>query len=231
MSATDVDSSPADRAAARGGIGNLTQRRRQASASPRYTRFVGMMKLLLPMLALALIVAVIAWPTAFENDDGFELSFSALKQDEAERLTMLNPRYLGTDRDNQPYVITAEVAEQDPADQRQVTLTALQVDLTAKDGSWFTLMAGNGIYHQGHQYLRLDGPIEIFSDAGYEFHTEAAEIDLASGSAQALSPVRGQGPFGNLVADRMEAEERGQRLFFRGNVRLLIRPDATRGAG
>jgi len=230
MSVTDVDP-PTNGASAGARRVAAPSRRRRASASPRYTRFVGMMKLLLPMLALALIVAVIAWPTAFERSTGIPLSFSALKQDEADKLTMLNPRYLGTDRDNQPFVITAEAAEQDPVDQRQVTLTALQADLTARDGSWFTLLAGNGIYHQGHQYLLLEGPIEIFSDAGYEFRTEAAEIDLVGGAAQSLAPVHGQGPFGTLTADRMEAEERGQRLFFRGNVRLVIRPQAVGGQG
>jgi lipopolysaccharide export system protein LptC len=193
------------------------------------TRFVGLLKFTLPMLALALVVAVIVWPGSFSDDSGFQLSFVTLKRGDADRLTMLSPRYLGTDSQNQPFIVTASVAEQDPADTRQVTLKNIQADMTFEDGSWFSMLAAGGIYHQGRQTLRLAGDINIFSDAGYELHTEAVNVDLAAGAARTDSVVTGQGPFGSVRADRLEAEQRGRLLRFSGNVRLVIEPDAGVG--
>ena len=92
-----------------------------------------------------------------------------------------------------------------------------------EDGAWLTVIASGGVYHQGRQTLRLDGPVNIFSDLGYEFHAETAMIDLAAGGAKSDRPVYGQGPFGSVRADRMDVQQHGQRLLFDGNVTMIIR--------
>lgn len=197
--------------------------RTQKQLSLRYTRFVGMMKLLLPMIGLGLIIAVLAWPNGHEQDRGFTVSFSLSHDDAADRLVMLNPRYIGTDSEQRPFTVTADTATQDPEDQRRVTLRTLQADMTMKDGAWLTVMASGGVYHQGRQTLRLDGPVNFFSDQGYEFHAEEAMIDLAAGGATSEQPVYGQGPFGSVRSDRMTVSQHGQRLVFDGNVTMIIR--------
>jgi lipopolysaccharide export system protein LptC len=202
---------------------------RQVPVGTRYTRMVGALKLLLPLLALALIATVILWASSYDREQGFELSFITSQDASSDRLTMVNPRYVGTDVSNQPFTVTAELAEQDPKDQRQVTLTGVQADMTTDGGTWFTAMAPAGHYRQETNILKLDGPISVFSDAGYEFHAETAEIDLGRGTATSPRPVRGQGPFGTLRADRMDVKKRGQLLQFSGNVRLVIEPGQKGG--
>ena len=90
------------------------------------------------------------------------------------------------------------------------------------NGEWFTILADTGIYHQQRQYLQLQGAINLFSDQGYEFNAQAIEIDLSNGRATTDQPVRGQGPFGTLRADHMVVEDYGQRLFFKGNVKMHL---------
>ena len=135
---------------------------------------------------------------------------------------MLRPRYLGTDAHDRPFVVTADRATQDPQDQRLITLVNLQADMSMTDSRWFTVMANKGIYHQQRNYLRLQGAINLFSDQGYEFNAQVAEIDLRSGKAVSNRPVQGQGPFGTLRADRLKVEGFGQRLLFSGNVKMHI---------
>lgn len=194
----------------------------QRTLSQRYTRFVGMMKLLLPMVGLGLIVAVLAWPNG-QEDRIFQIPWST-DDVAAERLVMVNPRYIGTDSAQRPFTVTADSATQDPNDQRKVTLSALQADMTMKDGAWLTVIASGGVYHQGQQTLRLEGPVNIFSDLGYEFHAKEALIDLAAGGAISEQPVYGQGPFGSVRSDRLTVHQHGQRLIFDGNVTMVIRP-------
>lgn len=196
--------------------------RRRVRASPRYSRFVGMMKLLLPLLALGLVAAVVIWPNEFSQTTGFHLSYAAPEDGGAAELAMLKPRYLGTDARNRPFVVTANRASQDPKDQRLITLERLQADMSMADGQWFTVLADTGIYHQQRQHLRLQGAINLFSDQGYEFSAQIVEIDLKAGRAVSDLPVRGQGPFGALQADRLMVEDFGQRLFFKGNVKMRI---------
>ncbi len=192
----------------------------------RYSRFVGMMKVFLPALAATLVIVVIAWPGAFDQDDGFHLSFSRMQADGADRLSMLNPRYYGTDKENRPFTVTAKEAVQDADDRRQVTLSDLQADMTMTDGTWISMMANEGVYHQSTMTLRLSGAISIFSDQGYEFHASVADVDFADGSARSAAPVNGHGPFGALRADRMRIENRGQRMLFEGNVKMTLNPQA-----
>ena len=196
--------------------------RRRVKSSPGYSRFVSMMKLLLPLLGLSLIVTLVVWPNDFQKATGFHLAYVSSNADGNVDLTMLRPRYLGTDARNQPFVITADSATQNPADQRLITLIRLQADMSMADGRWFTAMADNGIYHQQKQFLQLDGAINLFSDQGYEFSAQNAEINLQSGKAVSSLPVNGQGPFGTISADRLEIEEFGKKWLFLGNVKMRI---------
>ena len=72
--------------------------------------------------------------------------------------------------------------------------------------------------------LQLDGPINIFSDVGYEFHAETARVDLERSTAESDKPVHGHGPFGTLSADSFRLVDQGKRLLFKNNVRMTIRP-------
>ncbi|HZD26908.1 MAG TPA: LPS export ABC transporter periplasmic protein LptC [Alphaproteobacteria bacterium] len=223
MSVNNVDAGPM-RDPSRERRFRISAERRRAVVNPRYTRFVGAMKLVLPLVALGLVVAVIAWPSLLRQKEGFHLSFSALRSDQAAQLTMVEPRYTGADSAGRPFVVTADQAEQDPEDPRRVTLHQVQADMTMKDGSWFSVSSPAGLYLQGKRTLDLHRPVDLFSDRGYEFHAGTVHLDLAAGTADSDEAVRGQGPFGSLRADSLEAEQRGRVLRFRGNVRLVIQP-------
>ncbi len=201
---------------------------RLIAISERHSRFVGAMKLALPAVAAALIAIVLAWPSAFDGEPALELSFAAFQSGEDEALAMLRPRFLGTDAKGRPFTITAEVATQDAADQRRVTLRTIQADITLTDGSWITLIADGGVYHQGGRTLALTGPVGIHSDLGYEFHTGDVAVDLDAGTATSDEAVQGQGPLGRLRADAMVIRDSGDHLIFRNNVRVTLYPARRR---
>lgn len=198
----------------------------RALARPAYSRFVGMMKWGLPALAALLVALVLAWPGVLKRNEGFQLSFSGLRGLGEEQLTMVNPRFLGADAKGQPYVVTADSANQDPKDPRRVTLENVQADITLSDGRWLTLIAASALYLQEEQRLMLHGPISIYSDAGYELHLSQAQAALDEGRAWSDAPVSGQGPFGLVRADSMRIENEGERLRFEGDVRLTVLPGA-----
>jgi len=196
---------------------------------PRRRLIMRLVKFVLPAVALIFLALMVAWPRLFREESKFELTtseISAVKDD----LRMSSPRFTGMGADNRPYRVTADAAVQDLNDHELVRLEALQADLSLKDGSWLSVNAKNGLMHNGLQTLQLDGQIEAYSDFGYAFYTQSAQIDLKAGSLYSDQPVRLQGPYGHLRAKTMRATERGQRLHFAGDVKVIIFPRSG-GAG
>ncbi len=207
----------------RAGWNPRPQRSAVTVAEVRRGRFVGLIKYSLVGLALSLIVLVLAWPGLMAGDEGFKLSIAKLGPEDFQ-IRMVNARYMGTDARNRSFVITAESAAQDPSDPWRVTLKQLQADITMPDGTWLSLIAGTGHYHQRQQRLLLEGGISIFSDLGYELHAEDVEIDLEAGRAASALPIRGQGPFGLLGAQNFEITEFGDVIRFGGGVKMTLYP-------
>jgi lipopolysaccharide export system protein LptC len=196
-------------------------------ASVRYSRFVGMMKFLLPAFAVVLIGLVVAWPQLDPGGGGFRVGYSAIGPADIENPRMVAARYTGIDAADRPFAVTADTATQIAADSPLVDLDNPQADVTLANGSWVALSALTGTYNQKTHDLELRQQVNLFHDAGYEFHTPSAHIDLKEASAHGDAPVEGQGPFGHITADGFRVLDRGKTVIFTGQARMVIHPGAT----
>ena len=187
-----------------------------------YSRFVQTMKFILPALALALVILVIAWPYLQSNDIRFRLNFAALNAGQTEDPSMVNPRYLGVDKDNQAFSITADLARKLTEKGADVELEMPKADIALEDGTWLVLTAENGIFKRLKKTLELTGAVNLFHDSGFEFRTAKAQIDLESGAASGNVAVRGQGPFGDIYAEGFHLTEKGKTIQFTGKSKLTI---------
>lgn len=204
-----------------------------ASGAPRrrgirgYSRFVTFMKVVLPVAALLLIGLIVIWPQLDLGNQRFGLRFAKLQATEADVPAMVNARFVGADRRDQPFTITADLAKNLLSGEKEVELEMPKADLTVKDGSWLVLTANEGLYNPQNKTLNLEGAVNLFHDSGYEFTTKTADVNLASGDAQGSAPVKGQGPFGNLEAEGFRLENKGATIYFMGKAKLVIYPGAT----
>ncbi|MSO55276.1 MAG: LPS export ABC transporter periplasmic protein LptC [Rhodospirillales bacterium] len=194
-----------------------------------YSRFVTLMKVTLPLVALTLIGLVLAWPRPVVDDSRFRIGFSILKASEAENPSMVNARYQGLDDQSQVYAITADMARDMLKGSAAIELDMPKADLALKDGSWLVLTAETGVYVRERRSLVLKGSVNLFHDTGYEIRTSEADIDLASSFAQGSVPVEGHGPFGEVKAQGFRLEDKGKLITFSGKSRLILYPDAGRG--
>lgn len=230
--ATDTEFQPAAPAPAglrgRGDLAASLAYSERRPQSPLYSRFVAMMKLLLPLSALVLIALVIAWPHLDTADLRFRIGFAALQLSDTEDPSMINPRYVGTDKNDQPFSLTADLARNLPGPGTWVELEMPKADITTDDGTWLVLTAENGVYARDAKTLDLSGKVNLFHDAGYEFRTERAAIDLASGAASGDVAVEGQGAFGHLTASGFVLLDRGRTIHFKGRAKLTLYPSAER---
>jgi lipopolysaccharide export system protein LptC len=198
----------------------------------KHRRLVALLRIALPMAALLLATLVIVWPK-FQNRDrsGFTLAPTRIDPREIEQTTMVNPRFVGMDVRQQPYTITAKSATQDKAGSDLILLDQPQADLSQKTGAWITITANSGRYQQKAQLLDLAGDISLFHDAGYEFHTEQAQIDFATDNVNGDAPVTGQGPLGTIDAQGFMILDHGQTVIFTGKSKLHLNPGHQSAAG
>jgi lipopolysaccharide export system protein LptC len=140
---------------------------------------------------------------------------------------MINPRYVGTDSQNQPYMVTADQALQVSGDSNVTELVKPKGDITLTDGTWLSLTADTGTYRKKEQLLDLEGQVNLFHDGGYEILTARAHVDLVKNKAEGNDPVTGQGPDTELSGEGFRVYDRGQRVIVTGQSRLLIRPDVS----
>ena len=188
----------------------------------RYSRFVGVLKITLLLAAAGLIATVVLWMTKFGSGDGFQFSFASLETSDGGELTMINPRFTGSDRHDRPYTVWADTARLDPEDHRLVYLDAVRADLALETQRWITLRAEKGIFHQGRMSLHMSGDIAIFTSDGYRFETATIYADLSSGFAVANQPLTAEGPFGTVRANSMKIFDHGRRLVLEGQVKVRL---------
>jgi len=213
-------------AAAASPAGGATPTRPLARAGGGYSRFVGLMRITLPLVAGAIVILVIIWPEQGEQRTGFQLGMSKITVNDSGGQTIVNPRFTGTDRDRRPYTVTADAATQDQKAPDQINLAFPKADLTLEDGVWIAISAANGILDRKTETLTLSGGVDLFHDRGYELHTRSARISLAEGEAAGDAAVRGQGPFGTLEASGFRLQDKGRRLLLIGKSRLVLYPVA-----
>lgn len=194
-----------------------------APRAPRrgYSRFVGLMRWLLPALALALVILIGAWPQLAGT-----IAVPSLGVPIGEPMVMSAPRYVGRTHDAQPFTVEARSARLDPAAPDRITLETMRAGVTTATGRDLALSAADAVYDRSRQELRLGGGVALESADGYRFSAESARVDLARGRVVGTTPIDGAGPTGTIRADRFEFARGGDQLRFAGRVRVVLTPQA-----
>jgi lipopolysaccharide export system protein LptC len=214
----------------------------------RYTRFVTIMKRALLLAAAALLIAVLAYSLQPRDTSRFAMTTFAQLGKIANDLSMVKPHLVGADSDGNPFVVTADLAIQDPHNVHRARLFNVEADTTTKDHAWINARSPRGFLDSDANKLWLSENVSLFTDSGYEVHTKAAFIDMApaclpSGappsrprpgkppprcattSVRGDVPVNGQGPLGTFRADRFRIEKGSKHIYLLGHVRMTLYPD------
>lgn len=187
----------------------------------RYSRNVLFTKFGLLGAAVAVVLVMVITSLIHSDGERFNLAFSGVQTGGISGPPqMIRPRFQGVDAQNQPYTVSAELAEQKDAD--HVTLTEVNADIVMKAGEWVTLSANSADVAVKENRFVLNGDVHVFMDSGYEVTTETMQVDLNNGLGSGDVALRIQGPPGILRAQGFKALERGQRIVFTGPVHLTV---------
>lgn len=186
----------------------------------RHSRLVRTMRVVFPVVAL-LLMAVVAFQALFyKADDTLKLSF-AESGEIADDLTMVKLEISALFGAGNPFRITADSAHRDRQAPARVVFNKPEADITLSDGAaWLSVAAARGVLDTEAKTVGLVGGINLYSDSGYELHTQNVDVDLKGGKVSGPTPVTGQGPMGAVRADGFTIVDNGDTVRFTGNVRV-----------
>jgi lipopolysaccharide export system protein LptC len=180
---------------------------------------VGLMKRLLPVLAIGLLACLALWPEFAGDADHSRFTFRrATVTPEGGQLS--DARYQGVDESGHPYTLTAALARQVSPD--RVDLVDPKGDISPDSASWAMVDAREGVFRSRDGQLDLSGEVSMYRDDGTTLHTASMAIDLKAGAAASAEKVHVEGPFGTLDAQGFTLTDRGGTIHFMGPGRLLL---------
>lgn len=196
------------------------------AADPRRRR-IALLKVALPLVALALIAAVFAFPgDRFANG----LSVDRVALDLIEGLRLERPRFAGETSDGRPFTVVADWALPDGPEPETVRLGPVEAGIRVDAARRLTLRAGGGELRVMDETLRLTDGVTLATSDGYTLSAESALADLDAGALLAEGPIAGAGPLGEIRSMTMRAARRaeGDYIWFEGDVRVVLRPGGAR---
>lgn len=202
--------------------GSTRPRLRLKRTGQGYSRFVAVMKLVLPLIAAVMIVTLAAWPQFHDVPERFQLGTTEFIGQATIGHRLINARFTGTDRNFNPYTLTAAALVQRGQSSDVVTLSQPEADFTTGGGAWVAVSAPRGSFARREQTIVLEGGVKLFHDSGYELQSDGVTVDFARSTASSNTPVLGQGPAVNLRAAGFRIPRDGKRIEFIGPARVVL---------
>jgi lipopolysaccharide export system protein LptC len=192
----------------------------------RYSRLVRLFRVLLPLLGMALLLAVFLLPRDLLVG---RIGLDGLSFQPGQGLRLENPRFSGNTPDGAPFVLTADWALPDAPEPTAIDLGNLEGEIMIDQGRAVGLSAEAGTYRPDDGLLVLDGAVVVTTSDGYRLTATRARADIEARTLGVEGPVRGEGRLGHIESDSMRAAQQNDAnyIWFEGNVRVTIRPEGS----
>lgn len=203
------------------------ERQYRFGVARRYSRFVEVMKIALPLLAVSLLILVIGWSAFHKTPVDLTLRGDVIRAANG-KIEMEKPQLAFTDEEDRTILVQAELATQNAGERNLWSLQALHAKMTPPKGTGYKLVSDTGKLDSDKQQLDLAGNIVVESSEGYTFRAKSAHVDMKDSRVTSEEPVEAEGGATRIVANRFEMWDRGARFRFEGDVHFTSEPVAKR---
>lgn len=203
-------------------------RARPQTASDGWSRLVGWLKIVLPLIALAILSTLFLVSRNINPDDAIPYAEVDV-EDRLREPRMTAPTYAGTTADGAAIVITADSARPGQGKDTSASAIAVRGSLTTPDGAVTDIVAATAALMPDGSAMTLGGGVRITTSTGYDITTDSLTAGLTQTQIKSGGPVVANGPGGQVTADAMVIEEQGDGsgtylLVFNGRVKLVYHP-------
>lgn len=191
-----------------------------------YSRLVSILKVVLPLAALALLSTLFLLSRNMGSD--VVLPFSQHEVEgrlRSEQIT--GPFFAGMTESGDDIYVSAEIARPGD-DDTGAELEQMQGRILFAGGGEMRMTALTGTVQQENDRVRFSGDVHIQTESGYDLRTETLFTALDRVAANAPTQVKGTGPIGQLEAGAMtlrsDDESKRIHLLFNNGVKLVYDP-------
>ncbi len=197
---------------------------RRRWSGDRYSRLVGLMKIVLPGVGFGILATALMWQSIVPAGT-LGRALPRVDADSVQRHEMTSPKYVGADDKNRPYHVEAKSARLIEAKSDRVMLEAPKASMTLDGGHWVAVTSQRGIFNQKSRLVELSGDVNVFHDANYTFRTDAATVDALNKTAWGDRPVVGSGPKATIEAQGFRILDKGRTVIFTGKAKVILHLD------
>ena len=197
-----------------------------ASALTRHSRLVFWLKIVLPILALAILSTMFLFARRIDFEGALpyaEVDIDALANDP--RLT--RPEFSGMTDDGAAITVAAATARPGKTATDPMTADEVIAVYQSESGKRITIQARTGSFGSAGNSLTLTGDVVVATSDGYNLRSQEMVSDLDATEVTSAGPVSGTGPFGQLEAGGMKLSgvSDDQTVVFNKGVRLIYQPE------
>jgi lipopolysaccharide export system protein LptC len=197
-----------------------------------HSRVVSVLKIGLPLLAVALLASLFIFPREDRRTGGIVFTEADLEAF-GQGLRISEPVLTGATRDDDPFRFTARTVTPDAAPPTRAEADRLEGWIDFAGGQRLDFAAPVAEFDFEAQILEATGRVTVLSSDGYRITADRVVLDLVAGILDAVGEVDGAGPMGTIRSETMSivpGEGRdGMRVFtFEDGVKLVYEGD--RGA-
>lgn len=199
-----------------------------ARADNPYSRFVAWVKIVLPVMALAILASLFLFQRI---DDSLQpLPFSEVELEQlAKGQGIGGPHFTGMTEDGRSLSLQAETAFPRLGNRRIVDAQTVRAVLETTEHGAITLVAKSAVVDQEASAADLAGGVLVETESGYRVVTEALRSALDRTDVESLGPADLTGPGFEAKAGRMHLKSDTEQpdnviLVFKDGVHLIYQP-------
>lgn len=202
-----------------------------ASFDNGYSHFVAWMKIVLPLLALAILSTLFLVSRSFNSDEAPILD-NVTVSDMAREQKISRPSVSGVSDDGSAYTITADSAQPNFGPDKGIAAQNITANVDSIDGTTYTVTAPSGLLDSATDLAKLEDGVVVITSEGTQIETDSVTSDLGMSHVTSGGTITGTGPFGNFTAGKMVMTQQksgekttGYLLDFTGGVNLIYIPE------
>lgn len=199
-----------------------------AQADNIHSRIVSWLKIVLPLIALAIMSSIFLVSRTIDPTAAIPFSDAEVAERAADpRLT--TPTFSGMTSDGATVTIDAADIRPDSASLDRGKATDIVARMETPDGATTDLVASEGRIDTTARTFEMTGDVQITTSLGYRMTAPLLTGSLGETALDASGPVQVDAPMGRITADAMQlrpdpALPNQYLLVFNGNVRLIYNP-------
>ncbi|SHK20158.1 lipopolysaccharide export system protein LptC [Shimia gijangensis] len=194
-----------------------------------YSRLVALLKVVLPLSALALLSTLFLISQNIGGTSSNAIPFAKVDLEQRAREQQITaPFFSGKTSGGHLVSFTADQAKPDPEDALNSLATKMDAEIDLLDGSHLAFTSDLARVNNQTHTATLSGNVIILSSNGYTLHTDELSANMRELSAETLGAVAGEGPAGRFEAGKMMISPTDNpnevTLFFTQGVKLIYIP-------